>query len=37
VAFGGEDWKTVYFCTRTSLGAFKIKIAGVPVPAAKKA
>src|SRR5215469_14564035 len=37
VAFGGEDWKTVYFCTRTSLGAFKIKIAGVPVPVAKKA
>jgi len=19
VAFGGDDWKTVYFCTRTSL------------------
>ena len=37
MAFGGEDWKTVYFCTRTSLGAFKIKIAGVPVPVAKKA
>jgi len=37
VAFGGEDWKTVYFCTRTSLGAFRIRIAGVPVPVAKKA
>jgi gluconolactonase len=37
VAFGGDDWKTVYFCTRTSLGAFKVKIAGVPVPVAKKA
>jgi gluconolactonase len=36
VAFGGDDWKTVYFCTRTSLGAFKVKIAGVPVPTAKK-
>jgi gluconolactonase len=36
VAFGGDDWKTVYFCTRTSLGSFKVKIAGVPVPAAKK-
>jgi gluconolactonase len=36
VAFGGDDWKTVYFCTRTSLGAFKVKIAGVPVPATKK-
>jgi gluconolactonase len=37
LAFGGDDWKTVYFCTRTSLGSFKIKIAGVPVPVAKKA
>ena len=36
VAFGGDDWKTVYFTTRTSLGSFKVKIAGVPVPAAKK-
>jgi len=37
VAFGGDDWKTIYFCTRTSLGSFKVKIAGVPVPVAKKA
>jgi gluconolactonase len=36
VAFGGDDWKTLYFCTRTSLGMFKVKIAGVPVPVAKK-
>ena len=36
VAFGGDDWKTVFFCTRTSLGSFKVKIAGVPVPAVKK-
>src|SRR6516164_11467097 len=36
VAFGGDDWKTVYFCTRTSLGMFKVKIAGVPVPVVKK-
>jgi gluconolactonase len=36
VAFGGDDWKTVYFATRTSLGSFKVKIAGVPVPVAKK-
>jgi gluconolactonase len=36
VAFGGDDWKTVYFCTRTSLGSFKVKIAGEPVPFAKK-
>ena len=36
VAFGGDDWKTVYFCTRTSLRMFKVKIAGVPVPVTKK-
>jgi gluconolactonase len=36
LAFGGDDWKTVYFCTRTSLGSFKVNIAGVPVPVAKK-
>jgi gluconolactonase len=36
VAFGGDDWKTVFFCTRMSLGSFKVKIAGVPVPAEKK-
>ncbi len=36
VAFGGDDWKTVYFCTRTSLGSFKVKVAGVPVPVARK-
>jgi gluconolactonase len=36
VAFGGDDWKTLYFCTRTSLGSFKVKIAGEPVPFAKK-
>ncbi len=35
VAFGGDDWKTVYFTTRTSLGSFKAKIAGVPVPYAR--
>jgi gluconolactonase len=36
IAFGGDDWKTVYFCTRTSLGSFRVKIAGVPVPVEKK-
>ena len=36
IAFGGDDWKTVYFCTRTSLGSFGVKIAGVPVPAVKR-
>ena len=36
VAFGGDDWKTVYFCTRASLGSFRVKIAGVPVPVGKR-
>jgi hypothetical protein len=36
VAFGGDDWKTLYFCTRTSLGSIKVKIAGVPVPTEKR-
>jgi gluconolactonase len=36
IAFGGDDWKTVYFCTRASLGSFKVKTAGVPVPVEKK-
>jgi gluconolactonase len=36
IAFGGDDWKTVYFCTRTSLGSFRVRIAGVPVPVDKK-
>jgi gluconolactonase len=37
VGFGGDDWKTLYICTRTSLGSVKVKIAGVPVPVGKKA
>jgi len=37
VAFGGDDWKTVYFCTRASLGSFKVKIPGIPVPVAATA
>ena len=37
VGFGGDDWKTLYFCTRASLGYFRVKIAGVPVPVGKKA
>jgi gluconolactonase len=36
VAFGGDDWKTLYFTSRTHLGAVNCKIAGIPVPAAKK-
>ena len=36
VAFGGDDWKTLYFTTRSSLNMVSVKIAGVPVPARKK-
>ncbi len=38
IAFGGDDWKTLYFTSRTHLGSINLKIAGipVPVPAAKK-
>jgi len=32
IAFGGDDWKTLYFTTRSTLGSVKLKIAGMPVP-----
>jgi gluconolactonase len=35
IAFGGDDWKTLYFTTRHTLGSVKLKIAGLPVPAQK--
>ena len=34
MAWGGEDWKTLYFTTRDSLGRIQLKIPGLPVPAA---
>ncbi len=36
IAFGGDDWKTLYFTSRNHLGAVKVKIAGLPVPAAPR-
>ena len=36
IAFGGDDWKTLYFTGRSTLGSVKIKVAGVPVPVGKK-
>jgi gluconolactonase len=38
LAFGGDDWKTLYFTSRNELASVKLKIAGLPVPvaAAKK-
>jgi gluconolactonase len=36
VAFGGDDWKTLYFTTRSTLFSVNVKIAGIPVPVARK-
>ena len=36
IGFGGDDWKTLYFTSRNTLGAVNLKIAGLPVPAPKK-
>ena len=35
LAFGGDDWKTLYFVTRSTLFSVNVKIAGLPVPAKK--
>jgi gluconolactonase len=35
VAFGGDDWKTLFFTTRSTLFSVGVKIAGVPVPVKK--
>lgn len=32
IAWGGADWKTLYFTTMTTLGRIQLKIPGVPVP-----
>jgi gluconolactonase len=36
MAFGGDDWKTLFFTTHSTFGSVRVKIAGVPVPAAKR-
>jgi gluconolactonase len=36
LAFGGDDWKTLYFTSRNHLGAVNVKIPGLPVPARKR-
>ena len=33
MAWGGEDWRTLYFTTRHTLGSLQMKIPGVAVPA----
>ena len=36
VAFGGDDWKTLFFTSRTMIGSFNVKTPGMPVPAVRK-
>jgi sugar lactone lactonase YvrE len=35
MAFGGEDWRTLYFTSRNFLGSVNVKIPGLQVPARK--
>jgi gluconolactonase len=37
IGFGGDDWKTLFITTRSSLLSVNVKIAGLPVPTARKA
>src|SRR5213079_459110 len=36
IAFGGDDWRTLYFTSRNHLGSVDVKIPGIPVPVAKR-
>jgi len=36
LAFGGDDWKTLYITARTHLLAVDLKVAGIPVPVAER-
>jgi len=36
LGFGGNDWKTLFFTSRVHLGSVNLKVAGIPVPVAKK-
>ncbi len=36
LAFGGADWTTLYFTSRSHLGAVNLKVPGIPVPAAPR-
>jgi gluconolactonase len=37
IGFGGTDWKTLFFTTRSALGSVRLNVPGIPVPAQKKA
>lgn len=32
LGFGGDNWKTIYFTSRTHLGSVNVNIPGIPVP-----
>jgi gluconolactonase len=36
IAFGGDDWRTLYFTSRSTLFSVNLRTAGVPVPVRKK-
>ena len=36
IAFGGDDWRTLYITSRNHLGAVKVKIPGIAVPVTAK-
>jgi gluconolactonase len=36
LAFGGDDWRTLFFTTHSTFGSVKVKSPGVPVPAARR-
>jgi gluconolactonase len=36
IAFGGDDWKTLYFTSRNHLGSVAVKVPGVAVPASRR-
>ncbi len=35
IGFGGDDWKSLYFTTRTTLNVVTLKMPGLPVPSRK--
>jgi gluconolactonase len=35
LAFGGDNWRTLYFTTRSTLFSVNLKVAGLPVPVKK--
>ena len=36
IGFGGDDWKTLFFTSRSTLFSVKLKISGIPVPVEKR-